>query len=70
MDTTVTLAALGLIVAAVAALLPPRCAHVDADGQTVLMWATRGERLCGYCPQCERWTRGWPLTVAARKWWE
>lgn len=37
------------------------CRHVDEDGRSVLVWTHRGGRLCGWCPQCFRVTRGWPV---------
>lgn len=37
------------------------CRHVDDDGQSTLQWAARHGRLCGYCHQCQRFTRGWEI---------
>ena len=58
-----------VLLAFVLVLLPPRCSHTDPHGRPTLMWATRGDRLCGWCPDCQQWTNGWPITAAARSWW-
>lgn len=53
---------LGAVVLALAALAlaRTRCRHVDEDGHSLLVPTHYEGRMRGWCPECSRFTAGWP----------
>jgi hypothetical protein len=41
------------------AALSTRCQHVDESGVSLLAWTWQDGAVRGWCPRCQRFTRGW-----------
>ncbi len=64
MSVSLALVLVGVLGGAAWLSAQSRCRHLDEDGRSMLVWTHRDGRLRGWCPHCERVTRGWDVPGA------